>query len=72
MKVIVEEIYEFLDYYGFNLNLFCLSFIEKKFILEKEVLVVFVVFIIGEGDLFDIMGKFMRRFKKKIFLGIYL
>lgn len=54
------------------MNLFCFSLIEKKFILEKEVFVVFVVLIIGEGDLLDIMCKFFRRLKKKILFGNYL
>lgn len=45
---------------------------EKKFILEKEIFVVFVVLIIGEGDFLDIMCKFFRRLKKKILFSNYL
>ncbi|XP_068730808.1 methionine synthase reductase-like [Montipora capricornis] len=71
-KAIAEEIHESSDHHGLNSNLFCLSLTEKKFTLEKEALVVFVVSTTGEGDPPDTMGKFMRRLKKKTLPGTHL
>ena len=64
-KAIAEEIHEFSEQHGLDSNLFCLSLTEKKFNLEKETLVVFVVSTTGEGDPPDTMCKFFRRLKKK-------
>ena len=64
-KAIAEEIHEFSEQHGLDSNLFCLSLTEKKFTLEKETLVVFVVSTTGEGDPPDTMCKFFRRLKKK-------
>ena len=71
-KAISEEIHELSDQHGLNSNLFCLSLTEKKFTLEKESLVVFVVSTTGEGDPPDTMCKFMRRLKKKTLPGTHL
>lgn len=71
-KAIAEEIQEFSEQHGFHSNLFCLSLTEKKFTLEKEALVVFVVSTTGEGDPPDTMCKFMRRLKKKTLPGNHL
>lgn len=71
-KAIAEEIHEFSEQHGLNSNLFCLSLTEKKFTLEKEALVVFVVSTTGEGDPPDTMCKFMRRLKKKTLPGTHL
>ena len=71
-KAIAEEIHEFSEQHGLNSNLFCLSLTEKKFTLEKESLVVFVVSTTGEGDPPDTMGKFLRRLKKKTLPGTHL
>lgn len=71
-KAISEEIHELSDQHGLNSNLFCLSLTEKKFTLEKETLVVFVVSTTGEGDPPDTMCKFMRRLKKKTLPGTHL
>ncbi|PFX32393.1 Methionine synthase reductase [Stylophora pistillata] len=64
-KAIAEEIHELSEQHGLDSNLFCLSLTEKKFTLEKETLVVFVVSTTGEGDPPDTMCKFFRRLKKK-------
>ena len=64
-KAIAEEIHEFSEQHGLDSNLFCLSLTEKKFALEKETVVVFVVSTTGEGDPPDTMCKFFRRLKKK-------
>lgn len=71
-KAIAEEIHEFSEQHGLNSNLFCLSLTEKKFTLEKEAFVVFVVSTTGEGDPPDTMCKFMRRLKKKTLPGTHL
>lgn len=71
-KAIAEEIHEFSGQHGLYSNLFCLSLTEKKFTLEKESLVVFVVSTTGEGDPPDTMCKFMRRLKKKTLPGTHL
>ena len=71
-KAIAEEIHEFSEQHGLYSNLFCLSLTEKKFTLEKESLVVFVVSTTGEGDPPDTMCKFMRRLKKKTLPGTHL
>ena len=71
-KAIAEEIHELSEQHGLNSNLFCLSLTEKKFTLEKEALVVFVVSTTGEGDPPDTMSKFMRRLKKKTLPGNHL
>lgn len=71
-KAIAEEIHEFSEQHGLNSNLFCLSLTEKKFTLEKESLVVFVVSTTGEGDPPDTMSKFLRRLKKKTLPGTHL
>lgn len=64
-QAIAEEIHENSSQHGLQSKLFCLSQTEKKFTLEKEPLVVFVVSTTGEGDPPDTMLKFMRRLKKK-------
>ena len=64
-KAIAEEIHELSEQHGLHSNLFCLSLTEKKFTVEKEPLVVFVVSTTGEGDPPDTMCKFLRRLKKK-------
>ena len=71
-KAIAEEIHEFSEQHGLQSNLFCLSLTEKKFTLEKEALVVFVVSTTGEGDPPDTMCKFFRRLKKKTLPGNHL
>lgn len=71
-KAIAEEIHEFSEQHGLQSNLFCLSLTEKKFTLEKEALVVFVVSTTGEGDPPDTMCKFFRRLKKKTLPGTHL
>lgn len=71
-KAIAEEIHEFSEQHGLHSNLFCLSLTEKKFTLEKESLVVFVVSTTGEGDPPDTMSKFFRRLKKKTLPGTHL
>ena len=71
-KAIAEEIHELSEQHDLNSNLFCLSLTEKKFTLEKEGLVVFVVSTTGEGDPPDTMCKFMRRLKKKTLPGTHL
>ena len=71
-KAIAEEIHEFSEQHGLLSNLFCLSLTEKKFTLEKEALVVFVVSTTGEGDPPDTMCKFFRRLKKKTLPGNHL
>lgn len=71
-KAIAEEIHEFSEQHGLHSNLFCLSLTEKKFTLEKEALVVFVVSTTGEGDPPDTMCKFFRRLKKKTLPGNHL
>ena len=71
-KAIAEEIHEFSEQHGLKSNLFCLSLTEKKFALEKEALVVFVVSTTGEGDPPDTMCKFLRRLKKKTLPGTHL
>lgn len=71
-KAIAEEIHEFSEHHGLLSNLFCLSLTEKKFTLEKEALVVFVVSTTGEGDPPDTMCKFFRRLKKKTLPGNHL
>jgi len=71
-KAIAEEIHELSEQQDLNSNLFCLSLTEKKFTLEKEGLVVFVVSTTGEGDPPDTMCKFMRRLKKKTLPGTHL
>ena len=71
-KAIAEEIHEFSEQHGLLSNLFCLSLTEKKFTLEKEALVVFVVSTTGEGDAPDTMCKFFRRLKKKTLPGNHL
>lgn len=64
-QAIAEEIHENSSQHGLQSKLFCLSQTEKKFALDKEPLVVFVVSTTGEGDPPDTMLKFMRRLKKK-------
>jgi len=71
-KAIAEEIHESSEQHGLHSNLFCLSLTEKKFTLEKETLVVFVVSTTGEGDPPDTMCKFFRRLKKKTLPGNHL
>ncbi|XP_078349683.1 methionine synthase reductase-like [Oculina patagonica] len=71
-KAIAEEIHEFSEQHGLHSNLFCLSLTEKKFTLEKESVVVFVVSTTGEGDPPDTMSKFFRRLKKKTLPGTHL
>ena len=71
-KAIAEEIHEFSEQHGLQSNLFCLSLTEKKFTLEKEAVVVFVVSTTGEGDPPDTMGKFFRRLKKKTLPATHL
>lgn len=64
-QAIAEEIHENSSQNGLETKLFCLSQTEKKFSLEREAVVVFVVSTTGEGDPPDTMLKFMRRLKKK-------
>lgn len=64
-EAIAEEIHENSSQHGLETKLFCLSQTEKKFSLERETVVVFVVSTTGEGDPPDTMLKFMRRLKKK-------
>ncbi|XP_031564825.1 methionine synthase reductase-like [Actinia tenebrosa] len=64
-QAIAEEIHEKSSQNGLETKLFCLSQTEKKFSLEREPVVVFVVSTTGEGDPPDTMLKFMRRLKKK-------
>ena len=64
-EAIAEEIHETSSQHGLETKLFCLSQTEKKFSLEREPVVVFVVSTTGEGDPPDTMSKFMRRLKKK-------
>lgn len=64
-QAIAEEIHQNSTQHGINSKLFCLSQTEKRFTLEKEPFVVFVVSTTGEGDPPDTMLKFMRRLKKK-------
>ncbi|XP_020909211.1 methionine synthase reductase [Exaiptasia diaphana] len=64
-QAIAEEIHENSSQHGLQSKLFCLSQTEKKFTLEKEPLIVFIVSTTGEGDPPDTMLKFMRRLKKK-------
>lgn len=71
-QAIAEEIHEYSEQHGVHSNLFCLSLTEKKFTLEKEAVVVFVVSTTGEGDPPETMGKFMRRLKKKTLPGNHL
>ncbi|XP_032237182.2 methionine synthase reductase [Nematostella vectensis] len=71
-KAIADEIHEKSASNGLNSKLFCLSLTEKKFMLEKESAVVFVVSTTGEGDPPDTMLKFFRRLKKKTLPGNHL
>ncbi|KAK3714369.1 hypothetical protein QZH41_007988 [Actinostola sp. cb2023] len=64
-QAIAEEIHENSTQHGLQSKLFCLSQTEKKFSLENEPLVVFVVSTTGDGEPPDTMCKFMRRLRKK-------
>ena len=71
-KAIAEEIHERSEQHGVCSKLLCLSLTEKKFNINKEKLVVFVVSTTGEGDAPETMSKFWRRLKKKTLPSNYL
>lgn len=63
-KAIAEEVSDQAEQHGLFADLHCLSTTDKKFTLEKEACVIFVVSTTGDGEPPETAMKFWRRLKK--------
>ncbi|XP_064597948.1 LOW QUALITY PROTEIN: methionine synthase reductase-like [Liolophura sinensis] len=64
-KAIAEEVHDKSEQFGLHAELHCISYTEKKFNLERERCVVFVVSTTGDGEPPDTVQKFWRRLNKR-------
>ncbi|XP_028403678.1 methionine synthase reductase-like [Dendronephthya gigantea] len=71
-KAIAEEIFEQAEGFDLKAKLLCLSTTDKKFAIEKEKCVVFVVSTTGDGEPPDTVTKFWRRLRKKTLGSTFL
>eukprot|EP00112_Aurelia_sp_Birch-Aquarium-sp1_P014105 Seg3019.3 transcript_id=Seg3019.3/GoldUCD/mRNA.D3Y31 product="Methionine synthase reductase" protein_id=Seg3019.3/GoldUCD/D3Y31 len=71
-KAIAEEIHQRCTDHNLTASIFCLSLTEKKFCINEESCVVFVVSTTGDGEPPDTVRKFYRRINKKTLQNDYL
>jgi len=71
-KAIAEEIHDRSAEIGLIASIFCLSLVDKKFSIQEERSVVFVVSTTGDGEPPDTVRKFYRRIHKKTLPSNYL
>ncbi|XP_042900376.1 methionine synthase reductase isoform X2 [Parasteatoda tepidariorum] len=64
-QAIAEEIKEKAPSFGLKARLFCLSLTDKRFSIEKESCIVFIVSTTGDGEPPDTAAKFFRRLNRQ-------